>query len=325
MLSHTSRALLVLGLAALAAAVAAVTLPAGATPPGKNGKLVFERGKRAASDIFTVDADGSGLTRLTRLRGFEGYSSWSPDGGKLAFVRARNPKRGPWEIWAVNADGSGLERLTRHREFSIAPAWSPDGGKIVYATDAGGDHLGLYVMNSDGSRKRRLSASRSRDYSDPTWSPDGSSFADGGFGRDFDSRIAVVDADDGGNLRHLTPRAGANEFDPNWSPDGTEIAFERSRFFGGPGWRQADIWLMNADGSGKRRITATRVHETDPVFSPDGTRIAFTSDRDNRRLSNGEGFGRGFELYTMAVDGSDVFRVTTNRRADSFPNWQPLP
>jgi WD40-like Beta Propeller Repeat len=106
------------------AAVAAVTLPAGATPPGKNGKLVFERGKRAASDIFTVDADGSGLTRLTRLRGFEGYSSWSPDGGKLAFVRARNPKRFPYEIWVVNADGSGLERLT-----GIASSASPRPGR----------------------------------------------------------------------------------------------------------------------------------------------------------------------------------------------------
>jgi TolB protein len=328
--SHTSRALLALGLAAAAAATAAVTLPAGATPPGKNGKLVFERGKFPATDIFTVDADGSGLTRLTGLRGLERDSSWSPNGSKMAFVRGRNPYRGPYDIWAVNADGSGLERLTRHREFefSFGPAWSPDGGKIAYATDAGGRvHLGLYVMNSDGSGSRRLRIGRSRDYSDPTWSPDGSSiaFANGGFGRDSDSRIAVVDADDGGNLRHLTPRGAPNELNPNWSPDGTQIAFERSRYFAGSARRQADIWLMNADGSGKRRITATRVHETDPVFSPDGTRIAFTSDRDNRRLSHGEGYGRGFELYTMAVDGSDVVRVTTNRRADSFPDWQPLP
>jgi Tol biopolymer transport system component len=81
---------------------------------------------------------------------------------------------------------------------------------------------------------------------------------------------------------------------------------------------------MNADGSGKRRITATRPHETNPVFSPDGTRIAFTSDRDNRRLSK-ERLGRGFELYTMALDGSGIVRVTTNRRPDLFPDWQPLP
>ena len=322
-----SRAPLALMLTALAAVVAAVALPAGATPPGTNGKLVFERPTRDGANLFTVGADGSGLSRLTGLRGVEGDSSWSPDGSKVAFVRARNPERGPYEIWVVNADGSGLVRLTRHRGFSIAPAWSQDGGKIVYATDAGRRRrLGLYVMNSDGSGKQRLRTSRTRDYSDPSWSPDGAKVAfailrPAETQRGFDSSIAVIDADDGGNLRRLTRRGGADELNPNWSPDGTDIAFERNRLFD---VRQSDIWLMNSDGSGKRRITATRVYETNPVFSPDGTRITFTGDRDNRRLSK-ERLGRGFELYTMALDGSGIVRVTTNRRPDLFPDWQPLP
>jgi TolB protein len=324
-----SRAPLVLSLTALAGAVTAVALPAGATPPGTNGKLVFERPTRDGVNLFTIGADGSGLTRLIRLRGTGGDSSWSPDGSKVAFTRARNPERGPYEIWAIDADGSGLKRLTRHRAFSIAPAWSPDGGKIVYATNAGGrNHLGLYVMNSDGSGKQRLASSRTRDYSDPSWSPDGARIAVGlcrsGGGespRGLDCSIVVIDADDGGNLRRLTRRRGADEINPNWSPDGAAIAFERNRLFP---VRQSDIWLMNGDGSGKRRITATRPHETNPVFSPDGTRIAFTGDRDNRRLSK-ERLGRGFELYTMALDGSDIVRVTTNRRPDLFPDWQPLP
>jgi Tol biopolymer transport system component len=323
-----SRAPLVLSLTALAAAVSAVALPAGATPPGTNGKLVFERGTRDGSDMFTIGADGSGLTRLTRLRGEEGDASWSPDGSKVAFVGVRNPERGPFEIWVVNADGSGLKRLTRHRGFSIAPAWSPDGSKIVYATEEGRQRppLRLFVINADGSGQRQLTSNRRRDYSDPSWSPDGATIAfailrGAETPRGFDSRIALIDADDGGNLRRLTPRGGADELNPNWSPDGTDIAFERNRLFD---VRQSDIWLMNADGSGKRRITATRVHETNPVFSPDGTRIAFTSDRDNRRLSK-ERRGRGFELYTMALDGSGIVRLTTNRRPDLFPDWQPLP
>jgi TolB protein len=325
-----SRTPLVISLTALAAAITAVALPAGATPPGTSGKLVFERETRDGADLFTVGADGSGLTRLTGLQGVEGDSSWSPDGSKVAFARARNPERGPFEIWVVNADGSGLVRLTRHRGLSIAPAWSPDGRKIVYATDAGRQQrTRLYVMNSDGSGKRRLASSRTRDYSDPSWSPDGATIAFGifrpgeterDFVREFDSSIAVIDADDGGNLRRLTRPGGPDELNPNWSPDGAAIAFERTRLFP---VRQSDIWLMNADGSGKRRLTATRVYETNPVFSPDGTRIAFTGDRDNRRLSK-ERLGRGFELYTMGLDGSGIVRVTANRRPDLFPDWQPL-
>lgn len=318
---------LVLALTALGIAITAVALPAGATAPGSNGKLVFERPTRDGADLFTVGADGSGLTRLTRLRGTEGDASWSPDGSHVAFARARDPEDGPYEIWAVNADGSGLKRLTRHRGFSIAPAWSPDGGKIVYATDVGRHPLlRLYVMNADGSDKQRLASSRTRAYVDPSWSPDGATIAFG-IGKaaetpgGVDLSIAAVDADDGGNLRRLTRRGGADEVNPNWSPDGTRIAFEQNRFFD---LRQSDIWLMNADGSAKRRITATRFYETNPVFSPDGTRVAFTSDRDNRRLSK-ERRGRGFELYTMALDGGDIVGVTTNRRPDLFPDWQPLP
>jgi Tol biopolymer transport system component len=311
----------------LAAAVAAVAFPVGATPPGANGKLVFERETRDGANLFTIGADGSGLARLTRLRGLEGDSSWSPDGSKVAFVRARNPERGPYEIWVVNADGSGLERLTRHGGFSIAPTWSPDGSRIVYATNAGRrPPLRLFVMNADGSGTQRLTSNRRFDYTDPQWSPDGENIAfasikPGETPRGFDSSIAVVDADDGGDLRRLTRRGGADELNPNWSPDGSSVVFERNRRFP---VRQSDIWLMNADGSGKRRITSTRVHETNPVFSPDGTRIAFTSDRDNRRLSK-ERLGRGFELYTMTLDGSGIVRVTTNRRPEIFPDWQPLP
>ena len=317
---------LVLALTALVATITAVALPAGATPPGTNGKLVFERPTRQGPNLFTVAADGSGLTQLTRLRGGEGDSSWSPDGSKVAFARATRD-RGPFEIWVVNADGSGLVRLTRHRGFSIAPAWSPDGRKIVYATDAGKRRrLELHVMDSDGSGDQRIASNRTRDYSDPSWSPDGATIAfailrSGESPRDFDSSIALVDADDGSNLRRLTQRGGPDELNPNWSPNGAAIAFERTRLFA---VRQSDIWLMNADGSGKRRITATRAYETNPAFSPDGTRIAFTSDRDNRRLSK-ERLGRGFELYTMGLDGRGIVRVTANRRPDLFPDWQLLP
>ena len=323
-----SRSPLVLSLAAIAAAVISVALPAGATPPGDNGKVIFERETPDGSDLFTVDADGSGLSRLTSRPGTEGDASWSGDGAKVAFSYAADPEKGPFEIWSVNADGSQLTRLTRHRGFSIAPSWSPDGTKIVYASDGGGgpEHgLDLYVMNADGSGKHRITKKRNREDSDPSWSSNGEKIAfailkPSDTPRGFDSSLASVDAD-GGGLRRLTEAGGPDELNPNWSPDSSEIAYERNRRFP---VRQSDIALMNANGSGEHRITRTRVHETNPSFSADGTRIAFTSDRDRRKLST-ERTGRGFEVYTMAVDGSDIERLTNNRKPDLFPDWQPVP
>ena len=220
-----SRTPLVLSLAAVAATAAVIALPVGATPPGTNGEIVFERPARDGGNLFTVDPDGSAVTQLTRAAGVEGDSSWSGDGTKVAFVRATDPE-GPYEIWVVNADGSGLERLTRHRGFRSPPAWSPDGRKIVYATDAGKrQSLRLYVMNADGSGKERLLGSRTRDYSDPSWSPNGTRIAfailrPGDTPRGFDSSIGVVNASDGTAFRRLTRAGGPDELNPNWAPDG---------------------------------------------------------------------------------------------------------
>ena len=315
-----------LSLVAVVAGLAAVAVPAGATHPGANGRLLFDRPTRDGGHLLSVSADGSGLTRLGNRKGLEGDASWSPDGTKIAATCAGDPERGPYEVCVMNADGSGRTRLTRHGSFSFAPAWSPDGTKIVYQTAKDDDTSRLWVMNADGSGKQRLSRNREgTNYGDAQWSPDGSTiafsiFKAGDTPRSFNSSIALINASDGGNLRRLTSPRGADEVNPNWSPDGASIAFEVNGLFP---VRQSDIWLMGADGSGKRPLTQTRFYETYPVFSPDGTRIAFAGDRDNRKLST-ERLGRGFELYTMATDGSGVTRITNNRRPDLFPDWQPL-
>jgi Tol biopolymer transport system component len=306
-----------------------VSAPAGATAPGRNGKLIYERPVgRLGSDLFSVAPDGSGRARIFGTARPESQAEWSPDGTRIVFTREVR-SRGPWEIFAANADGSGVRRLTRHRAYSIAPSWSPDGTRIAYVTDKDGVRtrsgsdpaLQLYVMKADGSRKRRLTRSRAQ-ASDPTWSPDSRRIAYLGFraGPRFDGNIAVIGAK-GRWRRRLTRAGGGDELNPNWSPDGRTIVYETTRSFDR---RQSDIAVMNADGSGKRRLTRSAVFETNPVWSPDGQRIAFTSDRDNRARSRTR-LRRGFELYTMAPDGTGVFRVTRNRVSDLFPDWQPLP
>lgn len=94
----------------------------------------------------------------------------------------------------------------------------------------------------------------------------------------------------------------ANDDLPSWSPDGTKIAFTSNR--DGPG----DIYVMNMDGSGIKRLTDTPAVETSSAWSPDGTKIVFDSVRDGNR-----------EVYIMNSDGSDQTRLTFNPTVDAGP------
>src|SRR3712207_1381995 len=134
----------------------------------------------------------------------------------------------------------------------------------------------------------------------------------------FDARLSVINAD-GSGQRPLTEFGGVQEWNPKWMPDGQTIVFERFR----EGGKLSDIATVDVNDGTQQVVLSTKYWETNPVASPDGTRIIFTSNRDLPGAENR--LGRGFELYTMAPDGSDIVRLTDNRRPDLFPDWQRLP
>jgi len=310
--------------------VGALAAPAGATPPGRNGLILFERPTLSAdeppSDLFTINPDGSGEARIfpTR-RQHESDAGFSPVSPLVAFSRGTN--RTSPEIFVGDIATGRVRKLTRHRAFSVAPSFSPDGRRIAYFTDKDfpppaneedpAPPSEIYTMNADGSGKRRLT--RDRHYSfDPDFSPDGRRivFAEGRpRGRGVQNRLAVMDAD-GRNRRPITRFGGTDEINPKWTPDGLRIVFEvmgrRTR---------SDIASIALDGSDLRLLLATPAWETNPIPSPDGTKIVFTSDRDRRGRDR---INRGFEVYTMNADGTGVTRLTTNGKVDAFPDWQRL-
>ncbi len=98
-------------------------------------------------DIYRMNADGSGQTRLTDNRMIDVEPSGSPDGEKIAFASNRDDN---FEIYTMSADGSGVTNLTQNPYDDNQPTWSPDGKKIAFASSRSGK-FDIYVMNADGS------------------------------------------------------------------------------------------------------------------------------------------------------------------------------
>ncbi len=295
--------LTIVGLLVLLAPLVIMPLSVQATFPGENGLIVFHSSRDGNYQIYVMNADGSGQTRLTNNAATDFAPAWSPDGTKIAFQSNRD---GNNQIYVMNADGSDQTRLTNNADDDSSPAWSPDGAKIAFTRITGPRAGDIYVINADGSGQVKLTnnvAGNFPFYYSPAWSPDGTKIALLVALSDSNQEIYIMNPD-GSGLTALTSN-GVFTYSVDWSPDGTKIAFSG----GSPG--TAAVYVMNADGSSQTNITT--ITDADAVWSPDGARIAFTSARD----------GNG-EVYIMNADGSGQVRLTSNLAEDGGATWQPL-
>lgn len=318
---------------AVALALLTVLVPsAAATPPGQNGLIAWQRESRTTPPhLWVANPDGSAARQVFGNAPSEGEfeATFSPTDPNLMFFSAFFGGPFSEDIYSGNLATGAVTRVTTADRADVAPTVSPDGTKIAYFgvrrprnvnRDRPPPPERIRVANLDGSGDRALTPRRQRSV-DPDWSPDGTRivYTQGRFvGRRqqrIENRIVVINAD-GSGRRPITAFGGPGEINPKWTPDGQTILFEQLRR------RDSDILAMNPNGGGTRRVLATDAWETNPVPSPDGTRIVFTSDRDRRGRDR---LGPGFELYTMARDGSDIVRLTNNRKPDMWPDWQRLP
>lgn len=128
----------------------------------------------ANNDIWSINVDGSGETRLTTDRASDSRPDWSPDGRKIVFSSYRDVTSplAPFttELYVMNADGSAQTRLTNSPGEDDAPVWSPDGSKIAFSTDRDGRYQ-VYVMNADGSAPTNISRSTTGEGPPWDWQP----------------------------------------------------------------------------------------------------------------------------------------------------------
>ena len=119
------------------------------------GRIVFSSYRDGNGEIYLMNADGSGVTRLTNYPGHDGEPDWSPDGQRIAFRSYRNENE---DIYVMNATGGDVKRLTYDSGRDILPRWSPDGQWIAFISHRDGDY-DIYAMRADGSGVTQLTNS----------------------------------------------------------------------------------------------------------------------------------------------------------------------
>lgn len=274
-----------------------------------SGRIAFVSDRDGAPKIYVMNADGSGVSRLTSGVEADSRPAWSPDGRKIAFARAGDS--GTCGIYVMNADGSGLTRLTASCSDGH-PTWSPDGARIAFSKwTLGSLGTGIYVMNADGSGVARLTEGLLDAY--PAWSPDGRRIAFNLTSEhpvgDWFTQVYVMNAD-GSGARRLTSY-GQGEFaegGPAWSPDGFTIAF----------WSYASgVATIHSDIPGfpstvyKGTADLFSIGEVDfgstPDWSPDGRKIVFPRRvHGQRKLTIADALGGGsLQLLSTGSVGED--------------------
>jgi len=200
-------------------------------------------------DIYRVRPDGSEISKLTDLDGYDAEATVSPTGDRIVFTSMRD---GDLDIYSMNLDGSDVVRLTDEVGYDGGPFYSPDGTKIVY---------------------------RARHPSDQAEIEDYQALLADGLIRPSKLEIFVMDAD-GSNKTQITD-LGAAAFAPFFHPSGEKIIFSTN--YGDPSGREFDLWMVDLDGSNLEQITFTEGFDGFPMWSPDGKTFVFCSNRHNSK------------------------------------------
>jgi Tol biopolymer transport system component len=287
-----------------------------------NGKIAYQcENEQSYFDICVVDPETGAVENLTNDSASDGFPSWSPDGTQIAFGSDHS-------IDVINADGSGRRHVIGgYGESAFSPAWSPDGSRIAFVSTRGETDYEIWTVPAAGATETapavRLTTTprdrwgKGQDDFSPAWSPDSRRIVFVGQNRDLSAVDACdvfamdsVDTDQDGNgdnllrLTHDNVRmcSAWEDVNPSWSPTGDLIAYSSGRT------GNADIWVMNPDGSGQRNLTDHPSWDWMPGWSPDGTQVTFTSGRDGDE-----------DIYALSLEDASApvavaARTSTRRR-----------
>src|SRR5690606_3930742 len=252
----------------------------------------------STGEIYTMNPDGTGRTRLTNNTSSESTPVFSPDGSKIMYTSNAS---GNSEVYVMNADGTNAVNLTNNPSSDYSAAFSRDGSKITFISsrDASQWLAEVYIMNADGSGQTRVTTHgfSGNSYSDaPEFSPDGQKilYSQAPVGRSDLGKIRLINIDgtDPEVVGDLQSEANTS---PVFNEDGTLIFF-KGEPIGPVGVERSELFKMNVDGTGVVQLTTNTKTERNPSF--------FASQLD----SDGDGIGDSCDVVfdTTTPVGSTV-------------------
>jgi Tol biopolymer transport system component len=291
------------------------TTPAGASFPGKNGRIAYstapEAGKKPAQ-IYTMSAAGKQRRRLTG-EGWSRNPAWSHDGTRIAFDRA--PKKGDMRaLFVMKADGSRVRRVPARGVQAYNPSWSANGRKLVFEGCRGTDpceESAIFVVGIRGKGLKRIAGNGT----DPVWAPNGNWIAYRGKLADADECSTLLRVKPSGRQRQaVLPRKRDPHDVCSWggtgadfSPDSRRLVYyglhpAGSEEFPNPIGGTFEVWkydpamyTVGIDGKNRKLVASRSLESTEwflPPFawSPDGRKLLWRDDRGTYR-GNPDGSG----------------------------------
>jgi len=259
-------------------------------------KLIFQstRAGHDCDQIYTMNIDGSDVRMVSTGKGRTTCSYFFKNGKRIIYSSTHlaspdcppKPDFSKGYVWAIYPgfdvfsaapDGSDLKQITKTRGYDAEAVISPNGKKIAFTSMRNGD-LDIYTMDLDGMNVKRLTSEIGYD-GGPFWS--------------YDSQWIVFRANH-----------------PKTEKEKTDYMALLKENLIRP--TALEIWVMKADGSGKRQVTNNGKANFAPYFFPNGKKIIFASNTADPR-------GRDFDLWSVNVDGSGLERVTFSPTFDGFP------
>jgi len=253
-------------------------------------------------ELKIADADGSNDQAALASREPIISPTWSPDGGKLAYVsfEAKKP------VVYVHDLASGRRHVAANFKGSnSAPAWSPDGKQLAVVLTKDGSSQ-LYIVNADGSGVTRMATSPGID-TEPRWSPDGQFiyFTSDRGGSPQIYRIAKSGGANGNAAERVTFE-GSYNVTPRPSPDGKSLAFIARN--GG----RFQLALMDL-ATKQTQILTDSAKDESPSFAPNGRMILYATEVG----------GRGV-LAAVSSDGRVKQKLSVQAADVREPAWGPL-